>query len=174
MGPTLETPIISPHRNTTEVTLTGCLTKVKADKQADDACDETNESDDIKLSKLVPDGAFFMGVKIEEREEKSCCNTAGGPGDDCQCERYASRTNGDSIQVDEETPSPGDMLCKRLDNMWADSNMKKKHKAHTPEKRSYDAVEMVYERTSTVRGGDILPCKPIRSTEQSNIPTSAE
>ena len=52
--------------------------------------------------------------------------------------------------------------------------MKKKHKAHTPEKRSYDAVEMVYERTSTVRGGDILPCEPIRSTEQSNIPTSAE
>ena len=75
--------IISPHRNTTEVTLTCCLTKVKADKQADDACDETNECDNIKFGKLVPDRAFFTGVEIEESEENSCCNTADGPGDDC-------------------------------------------------------------------------------------------
>ena len=67
--------------------LTCCLTKIKAKEQADDASNETNESDKIKFGKFVPDRAFLMGVKIEESEEKSCCNTASRPADDCQYER---------------------------------------------------------------------------------------
>ena len=71
--------------------LTCCLTKVKTDEQADDTTNEANESNEIEFCKLIPNWAVLMGIKVEEREENSCCNTASGPTDGCEYERWASR-----------------------------------------------------------------------------------
>lgn len=92
--------------------LTICLTKVKANQQTHDASDEADESNEIEFSKLFPNWATLMWIKVQEKKEYNCCEATGGPGDGCQWAN--SQRKKASIQVDEEAPSPRDVFCKYL------------------------------------------------------------
>lgn len=57
--------------------LTANFTLAKAQEEADDACNNQEKSDEIKIGCMFPQGATLMRVEIEEEEQQDASNNSG-------------------------------------------------------------------------------------------------
>ena len=84
--------------------LTVCLTAVEADEHANNATNDKQEADKIKLPNMFTEGHALMGVKVEEEEQDRARDAAGRSRIGLRSAIKTKVINGLVIQINEEAP----------------------------------------------------------------------